>query len=256
MASTKKLVLDTENRIGTTESGEISYNLDAFDRLYKGNIIITKRLTDKLIEKLIEYQDKIILHLTCTGMGSTRIEPFVPSVEETHDKFVKLIEGGFPISHVVLRVDPIVPTHKGVETAMRVLRAFRDFGIRRVRISFLDNYKHVQERFKEENIPILYDGSFHAPLAERLDALEKIKQCAFECGFESVEACGEPGIESIPCLSQKDIDILGLSDEIELVGSAEQRKSCGCPANKTSLFKGKLERCLHKCLYCYWKDGN
>jgi len=248
----KEKILD-DQRIGTCESGEIAFNLDAFDRLYKGNIIITKRLTDKLIEKLIEHQDKVILHLTCTGMGSTRIEPFVPSLEETHDKFVKLIEGGFPISHVVLRVDPIVPTQKGVETAMRVLRAFRDFGIRRVRISFLDNYKHVKERFKSIGIE-LYGGEFHAPLAERLDVLEKIKQCAFECGFESVEACGEPGIESIPCLSQKDIDILGLSDEIELVGSAEQRKSCGCPANKKELLRLKPHRCDNKCLYCYWRD--
>lgn len=252
MMKIKEKILD-DQRIGTCESGEIAFNLDAFDRLYKGNIIITKRLTDKLIEKLIEHQDKVILHLTCTGMGSTRIEPFVPSLEETHDKFVKLIEGGFPISHVVLRVDPIVPTQKGVETAMRVLRAFRDFGIRRVRISFLDNYKHVKERFKSIGIE-LYGGEFHAPLAERLDVLEKIKQCAFECGFESVEACGEPGIESIPCLSQKDIDILGLSDEIELVGSAEQRKSCGCPANKKELLRLKPHRCEHKCLYCYWHN--
>lgn len=38
MASTKKSVSDIENRIGTTESGEIAYNLDAFDRLYKGNV--------------------------------------------------------------------------------------------------------------------------------------------------------------------------------------------------------------------------
>lgn len=249
----KKIKLQKNQRIGTCEVGEIAFNLDAFDRLYKGNIIITKRLTDKLIEKLIEHQDKVILHLTCTGMAQSRIEPFVPSVEETHDKFVKLIEGGFPISHVVLRVDPIVPTQKGVETAMRVLRAFRDFGIRRVRISFLDNYKHVQERFKSIGVE-LYGGEFHAPLAERLDALEKIKQCAFECGFESVEACGEPGIESIPCLSQKDIDILGLKDEITLVGSAEQRKSCGCPANKSELLKVKPHRCENKCLYCYWRD--
>ena len=35
MASTKKSVSDIENRIGTTESGEIAYNLD---RLYKGNV--------------------------------------------------------------------------------------------------------------------------------------------------------------------------------------------------------------------------
>ena len=252
MMKIKEKIID-DQRIGTCESGEIAFNLDAFDRLYKGNIIITKRLTDKLIEKLIEHQDKVILHLTCTGMGSTRIEPFVPSVEETHDKFVKLIEGGFPISHVVLRVDPIVPTDKGINTALNVLKRFGGLGIKRVRISFLDNYKHVQERFKTIGIE-LYGGEFHAPLAERLDALEKIKQCAFECGFESVEACGEPGIESIPCLSQKDIDILGLSDEIELVGSAEQRKSCGCPANKKELLRLKPHRCENNCLYCYWHN--
>lgn len=245
--------MDAENRIGVTESGEIAFNLDAFDRLYKANIIITKRLTDELIEKLIEHKDKIILHLTCTGMGGTRIEPFVPKLQDTYKKFLQLIDGGFPVSQVVLRVDPIVPTKKGLLTAMSVLRLFRGLGIKRVRISFLDNYKHVRERFKEIGVE-LYNGEFHAPLKERLKCLTAIKYCAEECGYETVEACGEPGIDSIPCLSQKDIDILGLTDEIVLEGSAKQRKSCGCPANKTSLFKGKPERCLHKCLYCYWKD--
>ena len=59
----RKIDILGEQRIGTTESGEIAFNLEAFDRLYKGNIIITKRLTDKLIEKLIEHKDKIILLL-------------------------------------------------------------------------------------------------------------------------------------------------------------------------------------------------
>lgn len=247
-----KKKLDKSQRIGISEAGEIAFNLDAFDRLYDGNIIITKRLTNKVIEKLIEHQDKVILHCTVTGMGGTRIEPLVPKAEETLDKLKQLIEGGFPLSHIVLRVDPIVPTKKGIETAMGVLRLFGGLGIKRVRISFLDNYKHVRERFKEIGVE-LYDGSFHAPLGDRLKSLDAIKECAEEHGYESVEACGEPGIESISCLSQKDIDILGLTDKITLEGSAEQRKSCNCPANKTSLFKGKPERCLHKCLYCYWK---
>lgn len=219
MASTKKSVSDIENRIGTTESGEIAYNLDAFDRLYKGNIIITKRLTDKLINKLIGNSDKIIFHCCVTGMGSTRIEPFVPTPQKTLEKLHKLLDGGFPTSHIVLRIDPIVPTRKGVETAMGVLRLFRGLGIKRVRISFLDNYKHVRERFKEIGVE-LYNGEFHAPLKERLKCLTAIKYCAEECGYETVEACGEPGIDSIPCLSQKDIDILGLTDEIVLEGSA------------------------------------
>lgn len=91
MASTKKSVSDIENRIGTTESGEIAYNLDAFDRLYKGNIIITKRLTDKLINKLIGNSDKIIFHCCVTGMGSTRIEPFVPTPQKTLEKLHKCL---------------------------------------------------------------------------------------------------------------------------------------------------------------------
>jgi len=255
MASTKKSVSDIGNRIGTTESGEIAYNLDAFDRLYKANIIITKRLTDKLIEKLIEYKDKIILHLTVTGMGNTRIEPFVPSPQATLGKLQKLIDGGFPIDHIVLRVDPIVPTIKGLNTATSVLRLFRGLGIKRVRISFLDNYKHVRERFKEIGVE-LYNGEFHAPLKERLKYLTAIKYCAEECGYESVEACGEPGIESVPCLSQKDIDILGLTDDITLEGSKGQRNSCHCPSNKKELLKIKPHKCNNGCLYCYWKDEN
>ena len=247
-----KKKIDPSQRIGVTESYEIAFQLEAFDRLYEGNIIITKRLTNALIEKLIEHQDKIILHLTVTGFGNSRIEPFVPKAEDTLAKLKQLIEGGFPLSHIVLRVDPIVPTERGIETARSVLRLFGGLGIKRVRISFLDNYKHVRERFKKEGIKELYDGNFHASLGERLKALDSIKECAFENEFESVEACGEPGIESISCLSQKDIDILGLTDKITLEGSAEQRKSCGCPANKSELLKIKPHQCENKCIYCYW----
>ena len=248
-----KKKIDKSQRIGTTEVGEIAFNLDAFDHLYKGNIIITKRLSNGLIEKLIEYQDKVILHLSCTSFGGSRIEPFVPKSDETYKKLVELLEKGFPISHDVLRVDPIVPTEKGIETAIGVITAFSGLGIKRLRFSFLDNYKHVKKRFKEEGIEELYGGEFHAPLELRKEYAAKIEKVAHDGGFESVEACGEPGIESISCLSQRDIDILGLTDKISLEGSAEQRDSCGCPANKTQIIKVKPHRCEHKCLYCYWR---
>ena len=248
-----KKKIDKSQRIGVTESGEIAFNLDAFDRLYEGNIIITKRLSNPLIDKLIEHKDKIILHLTCTGMGGTRIEPLVPKAEDTLGKLKKLIESGFPTSHIVLRVDPIVPTERGIETARGVITMFGGLGITRLRFSFLDNYKHVKKRFSEEGIPQLYNGEFHAPLEERQRLAKELGELANSVGFESVEACGEPGIESISCLSQKDIDILGLTDKITLEGSAEQRDSCGCPANKSELLKVKPHQCENKCLYCYWR---
>ena len=247
-----KKKLPINQRVGVTESSEVAFNLDCFDNLYKANIIISKRLTDKLINKLVENKEKIIFHCCVTGMAGSRIEPFVPKTEETHAKLVKLIEAGFPVSHVVIRLDPIVPTERGMNTALNVIAAFGGLGIKRLRFSFLDNYKHVKTRFKKEGIPELYGGEFHAPLEERLAHAKKIEEMAHDAGFESVEACGEPGIESISCLSQKDIDILGLTDQITLEGSAEQRDSCGCPANKSELLRVKPHQCENKCLYCYW----
>lgn len=247
--------MDKKQLIGITETGDPAFNLGIFDRLYKGNIIITKRLTDDLNNKLLEHYEKVILHLTVTGMGSSVIEPFVPPVEQVKEKFIQLITLGFPIEQVVLRIDPIVPTDKGIDTARGVLETFRGLGISRVRISFLDNYKHVRERFKEKGIPELYDGKFHAPLEDRVKYLEMIKDCASEMGYGTIEACGEPGIESTSCLSQRDIDILRLTDTIQLEGSAKQRNSCSCPSNKIQLISnGYNKECENRCLYCYIRD--
>lgn len=108
--------MDSSQFIGTTETSDPSFNLDIFDRLYKANVIITKRLTSKLIDKLIENKDKCILHLTCTGLGGTKLEPLVPTKEQTFVKFKELIDKGFPVKQVVLRIDPIIATNTGVLT--------------------------------------------------------------------------------------------------------------------------------------------
>ena len=240
--------LDNTQLIGVTESGDPSFNLDIFDNLYSGNIIITKRLTNALIDKLIENKDKIILHCTCTGMGSSVLEPFVPKKEVTRKKFGELLERGFPIEQCVLRIDPCIPTKKGIENACAVVDLFSDTGIKRVRFSVLDMYEHVKKRFEECGLPLPYE-TFHAPLEERLKIRDILVSLGKKYGFE-VEACGEPGIESISCLSQKDIDILGLTDKIKLVGNAEQRSNCHCPSNKKQLIKdGFKKKCGNGCKY-------
>lgn len=253
--------LDKSQKVGITEAGEISFSLDTFDRLYDANIIITKRLTRGLVDKLVEHSDKCILHLTVTGFGGSKIEPFTPPIDVTIKNTRELILKGFPVSQIVLRIDPIIPTDKGVETAVTVLKSFSELGIKRIRLSFLDMYKHVQSRFKKEeiDIPDIYkneDGTvkFHVSLEERTEKLKQITDYAKAIGFDSVEVCGEPGIESISCLSQKDIDILGLTDKITLIGNKGQRGSCSCPANKTELLKvGRPHRCENACLYCFWR---
>jgi DNA repair photolyase len=253
--------IDNSQKVGITEAGEISFSLDAFDRLYNANIIITKRLTKELINKLLEHSDKCILHLTVTGFGGTSIEPFTPSVESTLGKLKELVENGFPVTHVVLRIDPIIPTKKGMETAFMVLTTFSGIGIERVRLSFLDMYKHVQSRFKKANIdiPDIYKNesgeiNFHVNLDERKEKLSQLSEYAKSIGYSSIEVCGEPGIESVSCLSQKDIDILGLTGKITLIGNKGQRGSCNCPANKSELLRvGRPHRCENACLYCFWR---
>lgn len=247
-----KSTIPNDQRIGICENTDPCFHLEIFDNLYRGNIIVTKRLTDKMIEKLVENKGKCILHLTCTNLGD-KLEPFVPTLEQTYNKFKKLVGDGFPVEQVVLRIDPIIPTERGANTAFEVIRKFFPVSeIKRVRISFMDNYKHVIERFTEKGWEMPYQ-TFHAPLNIRLNVLKEFQGMANQYGFD-LEVCGEPGIPSIPCLSQKDIDILGLTEEIKLEGKKEQRGSCGCPANKFQLYKGKPEHCKNGCLYCYWKD--
>lgn len=244
--------MNKKQNVGITETGDISFNLEAFDNLFDANIIITKRLTDKLIDKLIEYKDKCILHLTVTGMGGSKIEPLTPTKEQMFDKFTKLISEGFPLNQVVLRIDPIIPTDKGINTAVDVLELFGNSGITRVRYSSMDMYQHVIDRFNNEGVRLPYE-SFHAPEKQR-EAIKKVFLIYSKLYKFEIECCGEPGVTSIGCISQKDIDILGLTDKIILSGNADQRGTCSCPSNKKQLIKQKPNRCANKCLYCFWKD--
>lgn len=249
--------MEKSQYIGITETSDPAFHLEIFDNLKKANVIITKSLTNKLIEKLLEYKDSCILHATVTGMGGSKVEPFVPTAKKSHEQLKKLIEGGFPIQQVVLRIDPIVPTEKGVNTALSVLELFSDLQILRVRISFLDMYNHVKERFTNNGVPLPYD-SFHAGSKLRYEAYLKICDKADELGYRKVLTCGEPGFEATPCISQEDIIILGLQDEITLVGRKDQRTSCHCPENKRELIpyeKRTEKKCGHGCLYCYMKDN-
>lgn len=244
--------IDRSQMVGITEASEVSFNLDVFDRLYNANIIITKRLTNALIDKLVQNKDKIILHLTVTGWGGSELEPFVPSAETTRKKFGQLLEKGFPIEQCVLRIDPCIPTKIGLEKMCGVVRLFSDADIKRVRFSVLDMYDHVKKRFKEKNIELPFE-TFHAPIEQRKHMYDVLVNLGKKYGFE-VEACAEPDIESVSCLSQKDIDILGLTDKIKLIGNKGQRSNCGCPSNKKELIKeGFKKKCGNGCKYCYIK---
>lgn len=246
--------MDKSQRFGTTEISDPCFHPEIFDALYDGNLIITKRLTPAFIDKLVENKNKCILHVICTGMRGSKIGPLVPPKETTYNSVVELIDKGFPVEQIVLRVDPIIPTEKGIVTAISVIELFKETGIKRVRISFLDMYKHV----KENDVPLPYE-TFHANNETRWEAFSKIFEICNKNNM-CLEMCGEPPVggpfefKTTPCLSQKDVDILGLGDKIKLEGNKGVRKHCGCPKNKHELIKDKPYQGNNKCLYCFWRS--
>ena len=181
-----------------------------------------------------------IVHATITGLGSSIYEPNVPDTNYSFYYFNNLCEC-IGEERVVLRIDPIIPTKEGVEKALDVYNKFYIENKTRVRISFLDNYPHVKQRFIEAGLkPLLYN--FHAPLELRKEILKL---------FPNAEVCGEPGIKSIGCVSEKDLEILRI-EMPENVVKGFQRTECQCLSIKKEIFTER-KQCPNRCLYCYWK---
>lgn len=230
--------------IGITECGDAGLDFSWVEQIPATDfsILITKNINDKFIDEVIKVKNKVIVHATITGMGGTVVEPRVPPAYISIGQLERLIAKGFPAEQIVLRIDPIIPTQKGINTAIRVLDAARHLGIKRCRISILDMYKHVELRFKNAGIKVpVYDLNKAYD-----DVLKAITPYMDKWEFE---ACAENFPFRAGCISQKDVDIL--KSPVILMGNKGQRKGCLCPQNKCELLSHKSQ-CQHGCLYCYW----
>lgn len=237
-------------RFGFTERCDPSVNYGWVNNLSKdGNVIISKNLTDTLINTLLTHKDKIIFHHTVTGFGGKLIEKNVPPKEWSRSQFNTLIENGFPVEQTVLRIDPIIPTEKGVGTALSVMDLYADSGIKRVRFSFMDMYEHVAKRFVSHGIPLPYE-TFHAPSNYMLPAVNCLTEKADVLGYQ-LESCAEAILYKKGCLSELDYQILNIP--FEQCVKSQQRYNCLCCGSKYELLP-RDAKCQLGCLYCYWKD--
>lgn len=225
------------NKIGVTERGDPALDHDwlPWVRDGKPTILITKNCI--VIEKMLDdiVNPNVIVQCNITGWGGTDIEPNVPEWEKTVESY-KSLSQKYGEDHIVLRIDPVIPTYEGLGRALSVAENKTATG--RVRISFLDAYPHVRLKFRELG-RFIHDG-FHAPL--------DIRQRMWEA-LGKPEVCAEPGLPSSGCLSAVDCEILGVKPSLALKG---QRPLCMCLANKFELLT-KKEPCPHGCVYCYWK---
>lgn len=252
-------------RIGITEQGDGGLDLSWQNRLgdVNGAVIITKNLNDRCIQALLRqhgYGHKLILHCGCTGWGGLAMEPNVPGYIWQINQLIRLAAAGFPKENIVLRIDPILPTPQGLTAVTNVLNKIQEMQAGnkfpeqiRIRISVMDMYRHVQERFKEKGWKPPYGTYFYAPkwMMDRLtNLLSKYPYTYETCAEKYLNA---PIYEKVGCISHKDLSLLGLHTDNTDV-NPQNRTGCLCLCAKTELLTRK-QQCPHKCLYCYWRTS-
>lgn len=251
-------------KIGITERGDAGLDLSWASKLdtVDGAVVITKCLSPACRDALLTNKEKLILHATLTGYGRSILEPAVPPPYEELDALMTLVDAGFPKEKVVIRVDPIIPTEKGLQTADGVLRECMRKGFSRYRVSLIDMYQHARDRFAAKGLPCPYGSSGFAPNQEPLAAANKMlrntkiywtSEFGRPLGDLRIESCAEPGLtEAIPCgcISSYDLALLGLEDK-DAAATGPQRKNCLCYPGKTELLSNRRQ-CGHGCVYCYW----
>lgn len=236
-------------KIGITEAGDASLDYSWINKAPGMDmmILITKNVTDKFIQEVMPFANKTIVHATCTGYGGTVMEPNVPKPEIQLEQVRKLIAWGFPADQVVIRIDPIVPTVKGCKLVEAIVSNIHN-DVKRFRVSVIDNYAHIQKRFEDKDLPILFNGEFQASAEEFAMVDEALSRLKFRFPDITFESCAEPQLrkpEKIGCVNAKDLTKFGLKVPRQ---KGTQRNTCLCLAGKTEM----LSRT--RCYYCVKSD--
>lgn len=242
-------------KIGITERGDggldfakVKKALD--NKEVDGAIVITK-CPSNLVFKELDYlkeHTNILVHATITGLGGSIIEPSVNTADYELEAYKTLYHN--MDGRVVLRVDPIILHTNYLKMSLDVIKQ----GIGRIRISFLDTYPHVRERFK--NIGIDGNDFMHYDLEKRqkvLAAIQGLVNQKIHGNINKIEVCGEPDMECTGCVSEKDITMLGLNHLLGGLKGKNIRHACCCIADKIELLNNK-HPCKNGCIYCYWKN--
>ena len=251
-------------KIGITEYGDAGVDLrwESKLRSLDGAILITKNLTNEFISKVIQHMNNIpiIVHCTCTGWGSGPMEPNVPDYKTQLKQLQTLIQNGFPAEQIVFRIDPIFPTEKGIKRIQEMFNYYHMLNLPdhkiRYRISIVDEYPHVRERYRTLGFQPMYNGRFSPSYEQRHlvgTALSTLPY-QFETCAEDTLANEFPNTFHIQgCVSKTDLKIMGIPYDNSLFENPQKRTGCHCISCKTELLRPR-QTCPHHCLYCFWKD--
>lgn len=233
--------------VGITERGDAGLHLKEWIKaaeMYNVDFTIAITKAPSILLANIEILPKnLIIHATITGWGGSSIEPNVRNWQEEMTAYKGLVQKLGP-ERVVLRIDPIFPTEEGVHGALYLASHCEG----RLRISILDYYLHVQDRFEAVSNPM---SLALTPLYNTNTFLKKELRGKILALFPTAEICGELGFLSTGCVSVKDYQVLGIKPP-QKTNTSGQRSTCSCLSEKKELLT-HMKQCAHGCLYCYWR---
>jgi len=224
-------------------------------------LLITKNLPG--CGKIVVVADDLAIpyqiHCTITGLGGTRWEPQVPKpelmVEACLDFFSKYM---IDLRSVTLRIDPIINEALGLQLAeaMLSMKAFSKAGVRDCRVSVVDYYPHVRERF--DKLGIGHPNGFQIQQDRKDELINFFLQEANRFNM-NLHLCAEqmpakpnyPNIDTEGCASAASWKRLGI--ENLRPATRKQRGECTCDLSKEDLLTGLSKGCPDGCAYCYWR---
>ena len=244
---------------GFTNNGDPSLNFSWLDNINSvdGIVVMSKGVGERFEDALVENSGKIIYHATCTGLGGTRLEPNVPPVSEKFSHIGRLLKKGFPVSHIVLRVDPLMPLSwtdalngalciDYVGTLKKTLDSACALGIRRVKYSHLKVTKTIEKALKSVCAEFAYSA---------YDSFADLSSLNPSLSYEACCSSSSDQSQCVGCISDIDTEILGMKREFKLQRSKNLDTVCQCPDNRLEmLFNGNKFDCSFGCVYCYLKD--
>lgn len=239
-------------KFGITNFGDVALT-DCFVKPIRDNevdaaILISKSIPSGLSRQfMIDYSNKIIFHATTTGLGRSVAELDVDMFVLRMFDLIQFLQEGFPASHVVIRVDPILFSESGLSIAENVIRYAYLKGFRRFRYSFLKLTDVIRQRYKKRKLEIPCSVDYNSELFNKFDKMFS----AFESQGCVFEACKELTRHKLGCISERDYDLCNL-DSSNLDFSDGRESNCLCKGCKVELIENpKKLRCKFNCLYCY-----
>lgn len=223
-------------------------------------LLITKNLPNCL--KILGTADALHIptqiHCTITGLGGTKLEPQVPTPNLMVEESIKMIEK-YRINPeaVTIRIDPIVPEYLNLQMVEipHILGPLASIGVKDCRISIVDYYPHVRERF--DKLGIEHPNKFQEDKPTKDSIISKLACLTVQLDMrlhlcaESLPKKPEINIDTEGCASSESWKRLGI-DSLRPI-TRGQRKECTCDLKKEDLLAGLEKGCKPGCAYCYWR---